>query len=455
MPEIGLSKIKLTGWNPRKEFDPEELKDLKNSIEEFGILEPLIVRQMEKKDVKVDNFELVAGERRYRAAVELKLKKVPVVIKELSDQDIKQIMLIENLQRSSLAPLEEAIAIEALLQEKDITQKSLGKKLGKTQSWVANRLRLLQAPEELQSMIISQEITAKHVLTLLSYQEYPIYEEIMKSIKRHLDQYHDISVIRLQEKIDAVIESDNEDVLNLSDISYLYLNLQRGNFLDLKDCEKCKVPVAIKDDYHDQKQRYCLDRRCWKEKINQANQAYEKAKQANIKKLAKKGKIDTTSIDFESYKVLRYEDFDKTDCGSCEQNRLDQHDNEICMDPACYKKKKSANTRAINKAAREERTKTIEVLDKFLESKKVIDFQDIRKILTCLTKQLWAAPVKEALKPWGDTKEWDDIKKVVKSIPEEDLAKALYRLIMIQYLSSGTDELTRNKLKIILPEALK
>lgn len=126
MDEVMIKSIAISGWNPREDFNPEDLNELKASIEEYGILEPLIVRPKGKK-----KYELVAGERRFRAAGELKLKTVPVVIKELTDSQVHEIMLIENLQRSQLQPLEEARSLEVLLHE-DITQEQLAKKLGES-----------------------------------------------------------------------------------------------------------------------------------------------------------------------------------------------------------------------------------------------------------------------------------------------------------------------------------
>lgn len=452
MPEIGLSKIKLTGWNPRKEFNEDQLNELKNSIKEYGILEPLIVRQMENKSGKVDNFQLVAGERRYRVAVELKITKVPVVIKDLSDQAVREIMLIENLQRSSLSPFDEAIALEALLMEKNVTQEILGKKLGKSQSWIANRLRLIQAPEDLKDMVISREITAKHVLTLLPYQEYPVYKDIMKSMKKHLDQYHDISVIRLKEKIDDVI-TVTDSVLCITDLPWKFKELEKGKFLDLKDCQACKKTVDINQYGYDQK--YCIDGRCWKDKLNLANQAYDKKQKVVIEELAKKGKIDTSKIDYDTYNILSYEDFDKSECEGCDQYKLDKGDRKICLDPACFKKKKSAHSKEVNKTAREDKAKAFEVLDKYLENLIGLDGDNLRIILNCLVRQLYSASVKEGLKPWGTVKEWDDIKKIVKSIPNEELCRAIFRIVIIQYLSNGTGETNQDKLKKVLPEAFK
>ena len=455
MTDIKISQISITGFNPRKEFDPDDLNELKESIKEYGILEPLIVRPIGMKG-KIDSFELVAGERRYRAAVELKLKTVPVVTMELSDRDVKEIMLIENLQRSDLAPLEEAEAIQSLLLE-ETTQETLGKKLGKSQSWIANRLRLLQAPEELKEMIISREITARHVLTLLPYQDYPIYKDIMTSVKKHLGQYHDISVTRLKEKIDDHItgyDTNGESVLNLSSLPWDIRRLVDDKFLDLKDCEKCKEPVSIKG-YDNEDDKYCLNRRCWKDKVNLANQAYEKAQKVTNEKLAKKGKVNVNKMDYGTYNYLKYADFDKTECKDCDQCKLSTNDDKICLDPACYKEKTSAHSRVINKATREDKTKALEVLDKFLISKDTLSDSDVKVILNLLSKQLYSAAVRQGLKPWGDIKEWSDTEKIVKAIPEDDLCRALYRIVIIQYLSSGSDDLTTKKLKTILPEAFK
>lgn len=152
---LPIERVAVSGANPRKDFNPEALEDLKASIREHGILEPLIVRPVGPKDCST--YELVAGERRLRAAKDLGLKDVPCIIKVLDDHQARELMIIENLQREDLQPLEVAHALEDLLAG-GITQEELAKKLGKSQGWISNSLRLLKAPEDLQKLLISREI---------------------------------------------------------------------------------------------------------------------------------------------------------------------------------------------------------------------------------------------------------------------------------------------------------
>lgn len=153
---LSIDKIKPNKDQPRKQFDENELNELADSIKQNGILQPLLVR-------KVGNYyEIVAGERRYQASKIAGLKEVPVVIREISDEDVFKLALIENLQRSDLTPIEEARGYKQLIKEKDLTQEELSKILSKSRSAITNTLRLLDLPEEVQDLVAGGFLTAGH-----------------------------------------------------------------------------------------------------------------------------------------------------------------------------------------------------------------------------------------------------------------------------------------------------
>lgn len=159
---LPISKVKPNKGQPRKTFDETELSELADSIKQNGILQPILVRK------HGTSYEIVAGERRYQAAKLAGLDEVPVVIREISDEDVFKLALIENLQRSNLTPLEEARGYRQLLDEKDLTQEELSKILSKSRSAITNTLRLMDLPTEVQDLLEVGRITAGHARAILA-----------------------------------------------------------------------------------------------------------------------------------------------------------------------------------------------------------------------------------------------------------------------------------------------
>lgn len=159
---LPIDQIKPNKGQPRKLFKPDELEELTDSIRQNGILQPLLVRH------KDDHYEIVAGERRYQAAREAGLSEVPVVIRDISDEDVFKLALIENLQRSDLSPLEEAHGYRQLIKDKGLTQEELANLLSKSRSTITNTLRLLDLPEEVQELVDDGKLTAGHARAILA-----------------------------------------------------------------------------------------------------------------------------------------------------------------------------------------------------------------------------------------------------------------------------------------------
>lgn len=159
---LPISEIKPNKGQPRKTFRPEELAELADSIKQNGILQPLLVRK------KGSEYEIVAGERRYQAAKTAGLTEIPVVIRDISDDDVFKLALIENLQRSDLSPLEEAQGYCQLIKEKGLTQEELAKLLSKSRSAITNTLRLLDLPKEVQELVEEGKLTAGHARAILA-----------------------------------------------------------------------------------------------------------------------------------------------------------------------------------------------------------------------------------------------------------------------------------------------
>ncbi len=160
--EIDISMIVAREDQPRKKFDQESLKDLAKSLEEHGVLQPVLVREKE------DRYELVAGERRWRAAKMAGLQTIPVIIRQLDDSQAGELSLIENLQREDLTAIEEAQAYRLMMERYQYTQEMLSQKIGKSRSHIANTLRILNLPYSILEMLESGKISAGHARALLS-----------------------------------------------------------------------------------------------------------------------------------------------------------------------------------------------------------------------------------------------------------------------------------------------
>jgi len=195
--EVKIKDLRPNPYQPRKHFDTEAIQELKQSIEEYGIIQPLTLRK------SIKGFDIVAGERRYRAAIEAKLKTVPAIIKTFTDKEMMEIALIENLQREDLNPLEEANAYKKLMSELELTQEELAKKLGKSRPHIANHLRLLQLDKAVQTLISEGKVSMGHGRTLLGLKNKKLLPNVVdKVIKEQLN-------VRELEKL---ITKLNEDV---------------------------------------------------------------------------------------------------------------------------------------------------------------------------------------------------------------------------------------------------
>ena len=162
---VDIDKVEPNKEQPRKNFDEDALLELSESLKQFGILQPLLVQD------KDNYYEIIAGERRWRAAKLAGLKKVPVIIKKLTDQEIVEISLIENIQRENLNPIEEAIAYKRLLTEFNLKQDEVAERVSKSRTAVTNSMRLLKLNEKVQQMLVDEMLTTGHARALLGIED--------------------------------------------------------------------------------------------------------------------------------------------------------------------------------------------------------------------------------------------------------------------------------------------
>ena len=193
--EISLSDLRANPYQPRKKFDEEALEELASSIKEHGVFQPIIV----KKSIK--GYEIIAGERRYRASKMAGLTTIPAIVKDFSDDEMMQIALLENLQREDLTAIEEAKAYKSIIETMNITQDELAKKVGKSRSHITNILGLLKLPTSVQDMVLYNKLSMGHARVLSKLDDKEKQEDLANKI---IDE--DLSVRALESMI-----YDNKD----------------------------------------------------------------------------------------------------------------------------------------------------------------------------------------------------------------------------------------------------
>lgn len=163
--KVKINEVEPNREQPRKKFDEDALLELAESIKQFGVLQPIIVK---KKD---DYYEIIAGERRWRAAKIAGIKEVPIIVKEFTDQEIVEISLIENIQREDLNPIEEALAYKRLMEEFHLKQDEMAERVSKSRTAVTNSMRLLKLDERVQEMVIDEMLSTGHARALLAIEK--------------------------------------------------------------------------------------------------------------------------------------------------------------------------------------------------------------------------------------------------------------------------------------------
>lgn len=174
--QIPVDNITTSPYQPRTIFDDAKIDELCQTIKTHGIIQPIVVRLRNGK------YEIIAGERRWRAVSKLGMATIPAIIREFNDSQAASIALIENLQREGLTSIEEAIAYQKLLDLHSLTQESLAQRLGKSQSTIANKIRLLQLPEEIRQALMNRQLTERHARALLSLEGVELQLRVMKEI---------------------------------------------------------------------------------------------------------------------------------------------------------------------------------------------------------------------------------------------------------------------------------
>ena len=376
MMTIPVEFIRISHENPRQSFDVDALNELAESIRAHGILEPLIVRIVD------GGYELIAGERRLRAAQQLELNDVPCVVRDVDDRTARELRLLENLQRQDLTPLEEASAIKELLADGG-TQAELAKKLGKSQTWISQRLKLLALPEQALALVVSGDITPKHALVLAPLADYPaIIAGVVANLSETIDNGNSVTVDGMDEIIGESLEDMEWDPVDDPDIKeglVFPVQPQLGDhrlrhltpYLDLEPCDKC--PRTISFLYYGNEVTDCLDLPCLKKKLDQAKLDFAEFQKQQAKELGVKGVIDPNQLRIDGvaqFRTLRSNipEFDQSICNNCEKRKSDsrfpEYGEYLCLDPVCYDKHKKEARSAELQEAKNAWSKTLIALDK-------------------------------------------------------------------------------------------
>lgn len=230
---VDLDKLMAREDQPRKSFDDDSLKELANSIKADGVIQPIVVRKVD------DRYEIIAGERRFRASKLAGLEKVPVVVKNVTDRKARELALVENIQREDLNPIEEAISLKTLMEEYKLTQQELSDIIGKSRSYIANNLRLLNLSDHIKEYLIRGELSPSQGRTLLSletdeernkYLDKLLVKEVNirdveKKAKQSKNKIEDIFIKdiceRLTEVLDAKVKINEKKKGGQIEISYL------------------------------------------------------------------------------------------------------------------------------------------------------------------------------------------------------------------------------------------
>ena len=213
--EIDINEILPNRFQPRIQFDEEEILELSDSIKEHGVIQPIVVRTIG------DKYEIIAGERRYKASVLAGKETVPVIVKNLNDKDSAEIALIENIQRKNLTPIEEALSYKKILDMGYLTQENLALKLGKSQSAVANKIRLLNLSDEVQEALLENKISERHARSLLKLSTSKLQNEMLNRIvtERLTVRKADEEIEKLKNNTSDEGDTDEQKIIEKGEIN--------------------------------------------------------------------------------------------------------------------------------------------------------------------------------------------------------------------------------------------
>ena len=235
---VKISLVEPNRDQPRKKFSEESLAELADSIKQYGIIQPLIVQD------KKDYYEIIAGERRWRAAKIAGLKEIPIIVRDISQQEVMEISLIENIQRENLNPIEEALAYKRLLEEFNLKQEEVAKRVSKSRTAVTNSMRLLKLTEDVQQMVIDEKLTMGHARCLISVEDPELQKKIaLEIIDRNLSVRETEKLMKKLQKMQEAADEEEKKEKEDMPLTAIYENIAE----QMKTILGTKVEIRRKD----------------------------------------------------------------------------------------------------------------------------------------------------------------------------------------------------------------
>ncbi len=333
MMNIPIDMIYPNPRNPRKHFDPEAMAELVISIHQVGILQPVVVvLDMPEEDGVPRRYRMVAGERRYRAALDTGLTELPAVVRELTPEQELEVMIIENLQRRDVNAIEEAYGMKALLDEGGYTQEALADKLGCSQGHIANRLRLLDLPDSIQENISRGIIGAGHAKELLAAKK--MGPEIMEQVAKQAAD-NGMSVKEVAKSVATRMWNKSH---SLSGDGW------GSPKFDTSECQACKKKATVKEPYSEREELRCLDTECWTGKQSQAERDALEDTEGPLREKYPDA-IIINDLDYGTFKYINWPQGLSESCQekNCEHLRHGRHRNREDIQGVCLNVKEFEN----------------------------------------------------------------------------------------------------------------
>jgi len=442
MPEVvnvAISKIEVDA-NPRKDFDKNEMDGLTASIKAQGVLLPLIAREVDGKT------HLVAGERRLRAAKAAGSATVPVIYREMTDEQVLEVQLIENLQRADLAPIEEAKALVQLV-DRGLSQREISLLLGKSEGWVSGRIRMLELPKATQKLVTKGKVTVEQAVSMLPYAGTPVMEEMERNLSQHIETFGSASTEDVREEVIGTALNNDEFVFRFSSRLHQYNQQELKAAFGLEDCDKCPDKRKIPATWGDDTQEACLKKECWERKLKEARKRVRvKHTEKNAKDRAKDEKSGV--IDLDKHRIAHQEferenysrpKFDVSVCSGCPSHKKAK-DNwhktpyPICTDPHCFNEMQQAYVKAIEKLRKDVSHVVIRNMNERTEEGKPKQLapNELRLVMVKTMAGHFADDkLKVAFAPWVPKKPKKGWISALNQVPDEDLMLALFRFAVL------------------------
>ncbi len=446
--QIPVTLIQPSHFNPRTDEGANE--ELGASIETEGIREPLELFKLSE----FDGFGLLDGHCRLHWAKALDLPFVPAIIRDdvKTEAEALEYMLIKALLRKGLSPLEEAKAFERLLKHKGITQAKLAAKLGRSQPAISNSLRLLKAPPELHEIICRQIISPKHVHTLLAFEKYPkVMTSLAQMILSVIEEKGSLTVQEMVSGMEISLSTMSGDLCEI----FSDLEGDLDDHFDLEGCKKCSNAKTLVN--NGSTCSFCMDPPCFRKKLATAEEESRKAEgvtsldEFESEDLQEDEKEDNEGI------PLFPDNIDEIAPAEEFEDEEDEDDQETTQKPEqiappVQQRIKLSEINGNNIKPAQARKMLDATLNAYFKERKTLNR---RWRIEKLSRVIWVASTKRALKPWGKVARQEDIVGVIEKIPEGDLDEALDRLIMARVFTERgleSDLRMERTLKLLNPE---